>query len=69
MPYIPSEQAGALAMRHVRIFVDGLRGTPSRPMPCEAPTAEELFANLWTSEGASGETSEGAAEATSGGTA
>ena len=70
MPYIPSEQAGALAMRHVRIFVDGLRGTPSRPMPCESPTAEELFANLWATEGtADGRTSGGTADGISRGTA
>ena len=60
MPHIPSELAGALATRHVRIFVDGLRATPSRPMPCAAPTAEQLFANLWMTEGAAEGTPEGA---------
>ena len=52
MPYIPGDQATAIAARHVRIFVDGLRLTQSRPLPHESPTADQLFANLRTPEAA-----------------
>ena len=51
MPYIPAEQAAAIAARHVRIFVDGLRPTQGRPLHPASPTADELFANLRPSEG------------------
>jgi AcrR family transcriptional regulator len=50
MPHIPSEQAAAIAARHVRIFVDGLRPAPGRPLPAASPTAEELFAHLRPTE-------------------
>jgi AcrR family transcriptional regulator len=50
MPYIPAEQAAAIAARHVRIFIDGLRPTQSRPLHPESPTADQLFANLRVSE-------------------
>lgn len=46
MPHIPAEQAAAIAARHVRIFVDGLRPAPGRPLPAASPTADELFAHL-----------------------
>lgn len=46
MPYIPAEQATAIATRHVRIFVDGLRPPHSRPLSAPSPTPEQLFANL-----------------------
>ena len=49
MPYIPGEQATAIAARHVRIFIDGLRPTEGRPaLPAPSPTAAQLFANLRT---------------------
>ena len=48
MPYLPPEQAAAIATRHVRIFADGLRPTPSRPLPHASPTPDQLFANLRT---------------------
>ena len=50
MPYIPAEQAAAIAARHVRIFVDGLRPTQGRPLHPASPTADQLFANLRTPE-------------------
>ncbi|MFI6019791.1 TetR/AcrR family transcriptional regulator [Streptomyces sp. NPDC051287] len=45
MPYLPAEQAKALATRHVRIFVDGLRPNDSRPLP-PSPTHEDITAHL-----------------------
>lgn len=51
MPYISSAQAAAVAARHVRIFVDGLRVTRGQPLP-ESPTADQLLANLRTTESA-----------------
>jgi AcrR family transcriptional regulator len=46
MPHIPADQAAAIAARHVRFFVDGLRPAPGRPLPAASPTADELFASL-----------------------
>ncbi|MER5530344.1 TetR/AcrR family transcriptional regulator [Streptomyces sp. NPDC002677] len=45
MPYLPAEQAKALATRHVRIFVDGLRPNDPRPLP-PSPTHREVAAHL-----------------------
>jgi len=50
MPYIPSEQAAAIATRHMRIFIDGLRPPQGPPLLPEAPTADQLFANLRTTD-------------------
>ncbi|MEU1404993.1 TetR/AcrR family transcriptional regulator [Streptomyces sp. NPDC005728] len=47
MPYLPTEQAAALATRHVHIFVDGLRPHGTRPLP-PSPTLEELTVHLHT---------------------
>ncbi|MFE1879300.1 TetR/AcrR family transcriptional regulator [Streptomyces diastatochromogenes] len=47
MPYLPAAQAAALATRHVRIFVDGLRPNGTRPLP-PSPTHEELSVHLHT---------------------
>lgn len=33
LPHLPVEQASALAARHVRIFLDGLRPDGARPLP------------------------------------
>jgi len=53
MPYIPTEQAAAIAARHVRIFVDGLRRAAGPPLSPASPTANQLFANLRSPEGES----------------
>ncbi|MFB7508129.1 TetR/AcrR family transcriptional regulator [Streptomyces broussonetiae] len=45
LPYLPAELATAVATRHVRIFVDGLRPAKARPLP-PAPTYEEVTAHL-----------------------
>ncbi|MFF4834963.1 TetR/AcrR family transcriptional regulator [Streptomyces sp. NPDC001315] len=45
LPYLPEEQAAALATRHVHIFVDGLRPTGARRLP-PSPTLEELSVHL-----------------------
>ncbi|MGW1028255.1 TetR/AcrR family transcriptional regulator [Streptomyces sp. NPDC002577] len=45
LPYLPEEQATALATRHVHIFVDGLRPDGTRPLPA-SPTHEELSVHL-----------------------
>ena len=51
MPYIPTEQAAAIATRHMRIFIDGLRPpTQVPPLLPEAPTPDQLFANLRTTD-------------------
>lgn len=51
MPYIPAEQAAAIATRHMRIFIDGLRPpTQVPPTLPEAPTPDQLFANLRTTD-------------------
>jgi AcrR family transcriptional regulator len=47
MPYLPAEQARALATRHVHIFVDGLRPNGARPLP-PSPTHRELTVHLHT---------------------
>ncbi|KOV60458.1 hypothetical protein ADK64_30145 [Streptomyces sp. MMG1121] len=47
LPYLPEEEATALATRHVHIFVDGLRPHSSRPLP-PSPTHEELTVHLRT---------------------
>ncbi|MFJ6722393.1 TetR/AcrR family transcriptional regulator [Streptomyces sp. NPDC091259] len=41
LPYLPAEQAAALAERHVRIFLDGLPPTKARPLP-PSPTNADL---------------------------
>ncbi|MFE4758836.1 TetR/AcrR family transcriptional regulator [Streptomyces mirabilis] len=45
LPYLPAGQATALATRHVRIFLDGLRPGDSRPLP-PSPTHEDLRAHM-----------------------
>ncbi|MFF2997888.1 TetR/AcrR family transcriptional regulator [Streptomyces sp. NPDC057950] len=45
LPHLPVEQASALAARHVRIFLDGLRPDGARPLP-PAPTNEDLTVHL-----------------------
>ncbi|MEU9386519.1 TetR/AcrR family transcriptional regulator [Streptomyces sp. NPDC048279] len=45
MPYLPAEQAKALATRHVRIFVDGLRPSDARPLP-PTPTHQDITVHL-----------------------
>ncbi|WP_369251288.1 TetR/AcrR family transcriptional regulator [Streptomyces sp. R41] len=45
LPYLPEEQATALATRHVHIFVDGLRPDGTRPLTAP-PTHEELSAHV-----------------------
>jgi AcrR family transcriptional regulator len=45
MPRLPQAQAVALATRHVRVFLDGLRSSASCPLP-PAPEHEEIIANL-----------------------
>ncbi|MFJ8025758.1 TetR/AcrR family transcriptional regulator [Streptomyces sp. NPDC096311] len=47
LPYLPEEQATALATRHVHIFVDGLRPNGARTLPA-SPTHEELSIHLQT---------------------
>ncbi|MFF9767862.1 TetR/AcrR family transcriptional regulator [Streptomyces sp. NPDC014636] len=49
LPYLPTEQATALATRHVRIFLDGLRPDGTRPLP-PAPTHKEFTAHLHTAK-------------------
>ncbi|MFF5536545.1 hypothetical protein ACFY71_29400 [Streptomyces cinerochromogenes] len=49
LPYLPSEQTTALATRHVRIFLDGLRPDSTQPLPA-APTHEEFTAHLRTAQ-------------------
>ena len=45
------EQAAAIATRHMRIFIDGLRPpTQVPPLLPEAPTPDQLFANLRTTD-------------------
>ncbi|MFD8418002.1 TetR/AcrR family transcriptional regulator [Streptomyces sp. NPDC059668] len=51
LPYLPAEQATALAARHVRIFLDGLRPDGARPLP-PPPTNEDLTVNLHPVKGA-----------------
>jgi len=45
MPHLPAAQATALAVRHVRVFVDGLRPAGARPLPA-APTPDEIFIHV-----------------------
>ncbi|MCX4572178.1 TetR/AcrR family transcriptional regulator [Streptomyces sp. NBC_01571] len=45
LPHLPAEQASALAARHVRIFLDGLRPDGARPLP-PPPTNEDLTVHL-----------------------
>ncbi len=45
LPYLPPASVAALATRHVRIFLDGLRPSASRPLP-SAPEHEEIVAHL-----------------------
>ncbi|MFF4899727.1 TetR/AcrR family transcriptional regulator [Streptomyces sp. NPDC001068] len=47
MPYLPADQARALATRHVRIFVDGLRTDGPRTLP-PSPTHRDITAHLRT---------------------
>ncbi len=46
MPYLPSAQSAAIAQRHVRIFVDGLRPGAARSLLPPSPTPEEIFVHL-----------------------
>jgi AcrR family transcriptional regulator len=49
LPYLPDAQSTALARRHVRVFLDGLHPSVSRPLP-SAPEHEEITAHLrWSS--------------------
>ncbi|MFJ5272620.1 TetR/AcrR family transcriptional regulator [Streptomyces sp. NPDC088358] len=45
LPHLPADQASALAARHVRIFLDGLRPDGARPLP-PPPTNEDLTIHL-----------------------
>ncbi|MFC7262806.1 TetR/AcrR family transcriptional regulator [Streptomyces lutosisoli] len=45
LPYLPVEEATALATRHVRVFLDGLRPAVSRELP-PGPTFEDFAAHL-----------------------
>jgi AcrR family transcriptional regulator len=45
LPRLPHEQATALATRHVRVFLDGLRPSASHSLP-PAPGHEEIVAHL-----------------------
>lgn len=45
LPHLPADQATALAARHVRIFLDGLRPDGARPLP-PSPTNDDLTAHL-----------------------
>ncbi|MFG2602335.1 TetR/AcrR family transcriptional regulator [Streptomyces sp. NPDC048514] len=49
MPHLPAGQATALAGRHVRIFLDGLRPPGARPLPA-SPTNEEITAHWSTAK-------------------
>ncbi|MEW2548501.1 helix-turn-helix domain-containing protein [Streptomyces sp. NPDC047002] len=45
LPLLPADQAAALAARHVRVFLDGLRPHGTRTLP-QGPTPEQLSAHL-----------------------
>ncbi|MFI8889976.1 TetR/AcrR family transcriptional regulator [Streptomyces paradoxus] len=45
LPHLPPSTATALATRHIRVFLDGLRPSASRPLP-SAPEHEEIVAHL-----------------------
>ncbi|WP_051857497.1 TetR/AcrR family transcriptional regulator [Streptomyces cellulosae] len=51
LPYLPAGQATALATRHVRIFLDGLRPDGARPLP-PSLTHEDLTSYWSSAEGA-----------------
>lgn len=54
MPYLPSAQSAAIAHRHVRIFVDGLRlAAVQSPLP-SSPTPDEIFVHLQTVDSGEG---------------
>ncbi|MEU1532412.1 TetR/AcrR family transcriptional regulator [Streptomyces fagopyri] len=50
LPHLPVEQASALATRHVRIFLDGLRPDGARPLPPPL-TNEDLTVHLHPGRG------------------
>ncbi|MER6567876.1 TetR/AcrR family transcriptional regulator [Streptomyces sp. NPDC001093] len=54
LPYLPPQQATALAARHLGVFLDGLRPERTRTLPA-APTHEEMTAHL-VPEGGSADT-------------
>ncbi|MEU5646868.1 TetR/AcrR family transcriptional regulator [Streptomyces milbemycinicus] len=54
LPYLPAEQATALARRHVRIFLDGLHPEGARPLP-PSITHEDLRTHLHGRPDAEGE--------------
>ncbi|MGV9563865.1 TetR/AcrR family transcriptional regulator [Streptomyces sp. NPDC003480] len=51
LPHLPAEQATALASRHVRIFLDGLRPVGARPLP-PSPTNEDITSYWHTAKDA-----------------
>jgi AcrR family transcriptional regulator len=49
-PYLPAAQSAALAHRHVRIFLDGLRPAAAQSTLPPSPTPDEIFAHLRSGE-------------------